>query len=157
MLVGFEAIAPDAPARIQLTKLYTGSDFIHAELFFESLHNAGFAARVSTKGVTIEPFEKIVDAPERWVFFRVPVQNEKQVIDYTLSYAGKGFSFRNIASMVTGLDLLNPNARFCSELAYEVISRFSLVPVPVFPAYTVTPAELLNIVRNAGFQQVQLV
>ena len=117
MLVGFEKIALDAPARIQLTKLYTGSEFIHAELFFETLHKAGFAARVSTKGMTLEPFQSIVERPEMWVFFRVPVQNEIQVISYVRQYAGKGFSFRNIASMVTGLNLLNPDAKFCSDLA----------------------------------------
>lgn len=156
MLIGFEKIAPDAPARIQLTKLYTGSDFIHAELFFEQLHRAGFAARVSTKGMTLEPFKSIVTMPELWVFFRVPVRDENEVFSYVSRYAGKGFSFRNIASMVTGLDLLNPNARFCSELAYEVINRFSLVAIPDYQPYTITPAELLDIVRNAGFQQVYL-
>lgn len=156
MLVGFERIAADAPARIQLTKLYTGSEFIHAELFFSELHGAGFAARVSTNGVTLEPFGAVVQNPKMWVFFRVPVKDENEVIQFVNQYAGKPFSFRNIAAMVTGLNLVNPNARFCSELAYEVIQRFSLVPVPDYQPYTVTPSELLSIVRNAGFQQVIL-
>ncbi len=156
MIIGFEKIAPNAPVRIRLTQLYTGSDYIHAELFFESQHRAGFAARVSTKGITLEPFRKIVEQSEQWVFFRVPVRDEKAVFEYVQQYAGKEFSFRNIAAMVTGLSIVNPNARFCSELAYEVIRKFSLVPVAEMPAHTVTPAILLEIVRNAGFQRVSV-
>lgn len=154
MLVGFEKITPDAPARLRVTQLYTGSEYIHAELFFETLHGAGFAARVSTDGITMQPFSEIM--PKEWVFFRVPVWDEKEVIAYVNQYAGRGFSFRNIATMVTGINMFNPNARFCSELAYEVIQRFSMVPVPMYKPYEVTPAELLGIVRNAGFQQVFL-
>ncbi|AEI47683.1 hypothetical protein [Runella slithyformis] len=156
MIIGFEKIAPNAPARIQLTKLYTGSDYIHAELFFESQYRAGLAARVSTKGVTLEPFPKIVEESEQWVFFRVPITDEREVWEYVQQYAGKEFSFRNIAAMVTGLSIVNPNARFCSELCYEVIRRFSLVPVADMPPHTVTPAILLEIVRNAGFERVSV-
>lgn len=154
MLIGFERISPNAPARVKLTEWYTDSPYIHVELFFETMHNAGFSARVSTNGLTLEPFDKIVENPKDWVFYRVPVWNEQAVISYLSQYAGLPFSFRNIASMVTGLNLVNAEARFCSELAYEAISKFSITSVPYAPAYTVTPAKLLQIVKNAKFQAV---
>lgn len=157
MLIGFKHRDADPDLNNLLIRLWTGSPWTHCELFFESRGNVAISATTEQDGVIMRTYEQVVTQPQYWEFYRVPVNDENEVIDYLLSQINSEFNFGGIAlSQVLNRPSMLTGRWFCSELCYSALQRYALYPLPYQNPAMLSPAELRTMVQQYSTERVNI-
>jgi hypothetical protein len=148
MIIAFEHVQNARSWRGKLIERVEKYPYVHVELLFNHQDWLCFSARSSTGGVSFVPYQDLITNPKMWDCFLAehPADSQdsqdRQAYRAAIEMVGTPYNYEGIWQVLTKTDTDNSEKRFCSEIAYEILTQYTRLPLPTMPSVEVTPRVL---------------